>query len=76
MTVASGNAVATHGPEQGVQRSCLLAEEVPGIVVGGGGLGYLLIRLRLDAVDQIGKLDCVLDEENGDVIADDVEVAW
>ena len=32
------------------------------------------VRLRLDGVDQVGELDRVLDEEDGDVVADEVPV--
>jgi hypothetical protein len=38
--------------------------------VGGLRLGDLAVRLRLDGVDEIDELDSVLDEEDGDVVAD------
>ena len=38
--------------------------------------GISLMRLRLDRMDQIGKLDRVLNEEDGNVVADQIEVAF
>jgi hypothetical protein len=50
-------------------------DEVPKGVVGGGGLGGLVVGLGLHGVDEVGELDGVLDEEDGDVVADEVEDA-
>ena len=50
-------------------------DEVPEIVVGAGGLRKVLVGLLLDRVDDVGKLDRVLDEEHRDVVADEVPVA-
>ena len=55
-----------------MHRRRLLAEEVPGAIMGSGSLRDLAVRLRLDSVDQIWELDCILDEENGNVVTDDV----
>lgn len=38
----------------------------------GGGLGDLVVAARLDGVDQVGKEDRVLDEEDGDVVSNDI----
>jgi hypothetical protein len=38
-------------------------------------LGNLVVRLRLASVDDIRELDRILDEENGDVVANDIPVA-
>uniref|UniRef100_A0A1Y1LA22 Uncharacterized protein n=1 Tax=Photinus pyralis TaxID=7054 RepID=A0A1Y1LA22_PHOPY len=52
-----------------------LGEEVPCRVVGSGRLWDLVVRSRLDRVNEIRELDCILDEENRDVIPDNVKVA-
>lgn len=51
--VAEGtrDAVAGHGPEERVKGAGLLREEVPGAVVGGGGLGDFVVAAGLDGVD-------------------------
>jgi len=56
-----------------VERLGLETDEVPERVVGGLGLRDLTIGLGLGRVDQVGELDPVLDEEDGDVVADEVE---
>jgi hypothetical protein len=43
--------------------------------VGGLRLRDLHVRVRLGGVDDVGELDAVLDEEDGDVVADQVEHA-
>ena len=43
--------------------------------MGGGGLGNLVVGARLDGVDKVGEADGILDEEDGDVVTDDIEVA-
>ena len=50
--------------------------EIPERVVGGRRLRHREVRLRLRRVDQIGKLDCILNEEHRDVVADEVPVAF
>ena len=40
--------------------------------MSGGCLRYLVVRHGLHRVYQIGKEDCVLYEENRDVVADDI----
>ena len=40
--------------------------------MSGGGLWDLAVLLGLNGVDQIGELDGVLDEENGDVVSNDI----
>lgn len=57
-------------------KSCgLLAEEVPSRIVRRGSLGHLAVRAGLDGVDQVGEMNGRLDEEDGDVVAHNVEVA-
>src|SRR3546814_15157120 len=43
--------------------------------MGRRRLGIAAIRLHLHAVDQVGKFDRVLDEENRNIVADQVPVA-
>lgn len=43
--------------------------------MGSGRLWNLIVRSRLDRVNEIRELDCILDEENRDVIPDNVKVA-
>lgn len=68
----SRDTVTGHGPEESVEGAGLLAEEVPGRVVGSGCLWDLVVTPRLDCVDQIGELDGILDEKDGNVVANDV----
>ena len=75
VTVAAGNAVARHGPEEGVESGRLGAKEVPSGIVSGGGLRNFVVGARLDGVDKVGEADGILNEEDGDVVADDIEVA-
>jgi len=39
-------------------------------------LRYFVVRLWLDRMDKIGELDRLLDEEDGDVVADNVPIAF
>lgn len=45
------------------------ADEVPEGVVGGRSLRLAGLSFHLGRMDQIGKVDCVLDEEHRDVVA-------
>lgn len=72
VAVGPDDAVLSHGPEQGVQGAGLLAEEVPGAVMGGCRLRDLAVGRRLDGVDQIREENSVLDEEDRDVVANNV----
>lgn len=64
--------MAGHGPEQGVQGTGLLAEEVPSRVMGGSSLRDLIVTTRLDSVDEIREKNSVLDEEDGNVVANNI----
>lgn len=75
VTVTARNTISSHGPEQRVQGGRLLAEEVPGRVVSRRRLGDLLVGARLDGVDEVGELNCVLDEKDGDIVANNVKAA-
>ena len=64
-----------HQPHHVVHRLRLQTHEVPERVVRGSRLRHLVVRLRLERVDQVRKLDAVLDEEHRHVVADQVEVS-
>jgi hypothetical protein len=51
MPVATWDAIASHGPEQGVKSAGLRAEEVPRGVMGRSCLGDLTVWARLDSMD-------------------------
>ena len=50
-------------------------DEIPERVMRRRVLGIAAVGLHLDRMDEIGKLDRILDEENRDVVADEVEIA-
>lgn len=41
----------------------LEVEEIPQIIVSGLPLRYFIMRLGFDSMDEVGELDCILDEE-------------
>lgn len=51
-------------PDDGVHGLGRAGEEVPGVVVGGLGLGDLLVWFGLDGVDEVG-LQRVIDSSRG-----------
>ena len=53
----------------------LKAHVIPEIVVRRLALRYLIVRLRLDSMDKVGKLDTVLDEEYRNVVANAIPVS-
>ena len=55
----------------GIQR-----DEIPEIVVRGLRLRKAAVGLLLGGMDEVGELDRVLDEEDRDVVADEVPVAF
>ena len=65
-----------HDPHDHVHRLGRKGYEVPEIVVRRRGLRKAAVGLRLHGVNDVGKLDCILDEEHRDVVADDVPVAF
>ena len=71
---AARDGAVRHDPHDHVHGLRHERDEVPERVVSGGGLGDLVVRLRLDRVDQVGELHGVLDEEDRDVVAHQVEV--
>jgi hypothetical protein len=72
---AAGDAAVGHDPQEHVDGLGGEPDEVVEGVVGRGGLGDLVVGFGLHGVDQVGELDRVLDEEDGDVVADEVEDA-
>src|ERR1700720_62090 len=46
--------------------------EIPEGVVSRSRLWNFVVWLGLDRMDQVGKLDCVLDEEHRHIVADEV----
>ena len=50
----------------------LEANEVPEVIMRRLPLRNLVVRLGLDSVDDVGEFDRVLDEEDGNVIANEV----
>ena len=65
-----------HRPHDHVGAFRHQADEVPEGVVGAGGLRIAAVGLHLHRVDQVRELDGVLDEEDRDVVADQVPVAF
>ena len=65
-----------HDPHDHVHRFRRQGDEVPEIVVRRLRLRKGAVGLRLHRVDDVGKLDRVLDEEDRDVVADEVPVAF
>jgi len=74
-SVRSGESSVGEGPHEHVSRFGNQRNEVPKVVVSCLSLGHLLVGLGLDGVNQIGELDGVLDEEDGNVVTNDVKVA-
>lgn len=72
--VGTRNGAITHGPGEHVSGLGVVELEIPEVVVRSLGLGNLVVRLGLASVDDIGELDGVLDEENGNVVADKIPV--
>ena len=64
-----------HHPHDHVHAFGGEADEIPEIIVSRLGLRKGAVRLFLHRVDQVRKLDRVLNEENRYVVADDVPVA-
>jgi hypothetical protein len=73
-TVRSRDTSVRHGPHEHVGSLGVQVLEVPEVVVGGLGLRDLIVRLGLARVNDIGKLEGVLDEEDGNVVSNNVPV--
>jgi len=72
VAVGAWNTISGHCPEEGVERTRLLAEEIPCRVMGSSSLRDLFVWTWLDSMDKIWEQDGVLDEENWNVISNDI----
>ena len=73
---AARNGAVRHHPHEHVQRLRRERNEIVKRVVRRSGLRDFVVRLRFHRVDEIGKLDRILNEEDRDVIADEIEDAF
>ena len=65
-----------HCPDHGVHGFGHQGDEIPERVVGGRGLREAAVGLHFHRVDEVRELDGVLDEEDRDVVADEIPVAF
>ncbi len=72
MSETSGDTKACHSPEKGMKRARLRRKEIPSRVMGSSGLGDLIVRSRLDRVDQIREPDSILDEKDWNIVSHDI----
>ena len=72
---AAGNRAVRHLPHQHVGGFRHQGHEIPESVVRAGGLRHLVVRLGLDGMHQVRKLDRILNEEHRHVVAHNVPVA-
>lgn len=68
--------MARQCPKDGMQRSCLLTEKVPGSIVCGGRLRNLILGLGFQGVNEVGELDGVLNKEYWRIVSHNVKVAF
>ena len=74
--IAARNRTVRHLPHQHVGRFGHERDEVPEGVVRTGGLRHLVVWFRLDRMNQIRKLDGVLNEEHRDIVSHQVPIAF
>jgi hypothetical protein len=55
-----------------MQSTRLLTEEIPSRVVRSRRLRDLIVAARLHGMNQVGEFDRILNEENGNVVANDI----
>jgi hypothetical protein len=72
----AGNGAVRHDPHDHVHALGRQADEVPEIIVGRLRLRKRPVGFLLGGMDQVRKLDGVLDEEDRDVVADEIPVAF
>ena len=72
----AGDGPVGHDPHEHVGGFRAQRGEVPEIVMRRLRLGETTVGLLLRGMDQVGELDRVLDEEDGDVVADEIPVAF
>src|SRR6185369_7309637 len=71
----TGNGAVRHGPHDHVHTLGHERDKIPEVVVRRLGLWEIAIGFWFGGVNQIGKLDRILDEEHRDVVAYDVLVS-
>lgn len=59
-------------PEERVQSSRVVGEEVPGGIMCCSSLGHLMIWAWLDRVNQIRELNTILNKEDWNIISHDI----
>nr|AFX60989.1 Bli21 [Bacillus licheniformis] len=74
--VASRNRPVRHRPHDHVSRFFIVGDKVPKRIVRCRSLRHFVIRFRLKGMHQVRELDGILNEENGDVIADEIIVPF
>src|SRR5437588_868606 len=74
-TVTARNTAVGEDPHDHVHRLRHQRDEIPERIVGCACLRNFVVWLGFCCVDQVGELDCVLNEKDGDVVPDEVEVA-
>ena len=72
----AGNRPVRHDPHHHMHAFRRQGDEIPEVVVGRLGLRESSIRFRFGRMDQIGKLDGVLNKEHRNVIPDNVPIAF
>ena len=73
---ASRQRAVAHDPHQHVSRFRSERDEVPERVMRRSRLGDLVVRLGLHGMDEVRKLDRILNKEDGDVVADQIPDAF
>ena len=72
---AAGQGAIGHRPHDHVGAFRHQADEVPEGILGRCGLRIASIGFHLHRMDEVGELIGVLNEEEGDVVADQVQIA-
>lgn len=68
--------VTTYRPHEHVRRLGVVVLEIPEVVMGCLGLGNLVVWLGFASMDDVGKLDGVLNEEHGNIVGDNIPVSF
>lgn len=72
MPVGTNGTMSTHCPHKSVHAARLLTEKVPGAVMGRCCLRDLPVWLGLDRMNQVWKLDSVLDKKYRYIVANNI----
>ena len=73
---AARNRAVRHGPQHHVRRFGHERDEIPERIVRGAAGRHFIGRFRFDRVDEVRKLDGVLNEEDRHVVAHQVVIAF